>query len=157
MLAAIGLLALIGCSDEPENGPGEVRWDRETCARCAMALSDHRFAAQVRSFADGRNQLYKFDDIGCAMLWLADKPWKDDPKTEVWVADVENSTWLDARTAHYVTGRTSPMGYGLGAQPQATPGSLDYAAAIQHVKDVEERINAPRGGDPHQHPAGEAH
>jgi len=38
-LLLAGLVAwLSACSGEPQTGPGKVRWDREICARCAMAL-----------------------------------------------------------------------------------------------------------------------
>ena len=33
----LGLLA--ACSGEPKTGPVEVKWDRDTCVRCSMALS----------------------------------------------------------------------------------------------------------------------
>ena len=39
---------LSACGQQAETGPVEVRWDQESCTRCAMAVSDHRFAAQVR-------------------------------------------------------------------------------------------------------------
>ena len=62
---------LAGCSGEDATGPGEVRWDRESCTRCAMAVSDRHFSAQVRGGATGqKTRLYKFDDIGCAVVWL---------------------------------------------------------------------------------------
>ena len=53
-----------------------------------MMLSDPRFAAQIRYFPqDKRSKVVKFDDFGCAMLWLEDQPWKQDQATEIWVAD----------------------------------------------------------------------
>lgn len=148
------LFMLAGCSGEPDTGPGKVRWDREVCVRCAMALSDHNYAAQVRGGPAGqKSKLYKFDDIGCAVIWLDQQPWKDNPKTEIWVADHRNGDWLDARKAWYVKGKITPMGYGLGATPEKTPGALDFAQARQHIYEVEEQTHAHRG-DEHQHPAG---
>ena len=99
-----------GCSVEPQSGPGEVRWDRETCERCAMAVSDPRYSAQVRGGpAGGRGRLYKFDDIVCALLWLEKQPWRENPAVEVWVNDHRDGEWLDARSAWYVTGKITPM------------------------------------------------
>ena len=41
------MLAACGRASMPE-GMAEVKWDRDTCVRCSMVLSDRRFAAQVR-------------------------------------------------------------------------------------------------------------
>jgi len=143
------LLLLSACGQQEESGPVEVRWDRETCARCAMAISDHNFSAQVRGGESGkRTQVYKFDDIGCAVIWLDKQPWKDDARTEVWVTDHRNGSWIDARQASYVTDRVTPMGYGLGAQNQAADGGLDFAAASKHVYEVEEGAHKHRGHMP---------
>ena len=99
-----------------------------------MAIGDRHFAAQVRGAAAGEStDLYKFDDIGCAVLWLEQQPWKDDPRTEIWVADYRNGEWIDARKASYVTDRISPMNYGLGAQKEMTEGALDFSQAKEHI------------------------
>jgi len=106
-------LLLAGCSGEQATGPGEVRWDRESCTRCAMAVSDRHYAAQVRGGAAGqRTRLYKFDDIGCAVVWLDQQDWS---------------------LASYVTGKVTPMDYGLGAQREATPGGMDFTRAREHI------------------------
>lgn len=144
---------LAGCSGEPDSGPGKVRWDRDTCVRCAMAVSDHNYAAQARGGPAGaKPRLYKFDDIGCAIIWLDQQPWKDDPRTEVWVTDYRNGEWIEARKAWYVTGKVTPMAYGLGARPDPVEGAMDWQAARTHVYAVEARINIHRG-DAHRHDA----
>ncbi|WP_275099924.1 nitrous oxide reductase accessory protein NosL [Sedimenticola hydrogenitrophicus] len=139
-----GLLTLLvsACSGDPGTGPGEVKWDRDACERCRMVLSDRNHAAQIRYFpADKkRSKLMKFDDIGCAVIWLEDKPWKDDQKTQIWVTDI-NGGWIDARNATYVKGDLTPMEYGLGAQSQPVSGGLDFAQAKAHIFAVEERFN----------------
>jgi hypothetical protein len=108
-----------------------------------MVLSDRNFAAQIRYFADGkeRSKVAFFDDIGCATLWLEDKPWKDDRRTEIWVVDQQSGTWIDARRATYVTGMLSPMEYGLAARAEPVAGGLTYAQAKQHVLEIEQRFN----------------
>jgi len=148
----IALFLLAGCSQPEETGPVDVRWDRETCARCAMAVSDHNYAAQVRGASAGqRTEVYKFDDIGCAVIWLEEQPWKDDPRTEIWVTDHRNGNWIDARKAHYVAGMVTPMGYGLGAQSEAAEGALDLAGAAKHIQMVEETTHKQRGHGHMQH------
>ncbi|WP_456379031.1 nitrous oxide reductase accessory protein NosL [Thiolapillus sp.] len=152
VIGALGLLlVLAGCSGEPDTGPGKVRWDREVCERCAMTVSDHNYSAQVRGGPVGqKGKLYKFDDIGCAVIWLDQQPWKDDPSTEVWVTDYRNGDWIDARKAWYVTGKVTPMGYGLGATPEKEAAALDFEAAKKHVYTVEEQTHSLRG-DSHDH------
>ncbi|MEA3292746.1 MAG: hypothetical protein U9Q71_10660 [Pseudomonadota bacterium] len=148
----LAALLVAGCSREPETGPGEVRWDREVCARCVMAVSDRHYSAQVRGGPGGqKTKLYKFDDIGCAVIWLDEQPWKDDPRTEVWVTDHRDGEWIDARRAYYVKGKLTPMDYGLGAQDDPAEGALDYEQAGAHVYQVEERFNI-HGGQPHPAP-----
>jgi len=151
-IGIIGLLLVLGgCSGEPDTGPGKVRWDREVCARCAMAVSDHNYSAQVRGGPVGqKSKLYKFDDIGCAMIWLDQQAWKDNPSIEVWVTDYRNGNWIDARKAWYVTGKVTPMGYGLGATPEKQAAALDFEAAKKHVYTVEEQTHSHRG-DSHDH------
>jgi len=148
LLLIIFLLA--GCSGESGTGPGEVRWDRESCTRCAMAVSDRHYSAQVRGAAAGqRTRLYKFDDIGCAVVWLDGQSWKNDARTEIWVTDQLSGEWIDARLASYVTGKVTPMDYGLGAQREASPGSMDFIQTREHIYTVDERKHRHVGG--HQH------
>jgi copper chaperone NosL len=132
-----GLWAL-SCGPREETGPGQVRWDRDICERCRMAVSDHYYSAQVRGGpAESRTRLYFFDDIGCAVLWLAEQEWKADPRTGIWVTDYRNGAWLDATACRYELGKITPMDFNLGALPthEVPPGtpSIDYAAAVEHI------------------------
>lgn len=127
---------LAGCGgkgDWPE-GMAEIKWDRDTCVRCKMVISDRRFAAEARGGA--KDQVLKFDDIGCAVFWLMDLGWDKDPNARIWVADLASKgndvKWLDARKAHYV-GKTSPMGYNFGAMATPQAGAFDFAEMRQHV------------------------
>ena len=132
-------LALSACgkSQWPE-GMAEIKWDRETCPRCSMVISDRRFAAQLRG--GPKDMVVKFDDIGCFTFWIRDNlkthPWLADPATRMWVADVTSKgkevIWLDPRNAQYIT-RTSPMGYNFGAVAYPQMGSLDFEGMRQHV------------------------
>jgi nitrous oxide reductase accessory protein NosL len=134
------LLLLTACSNDPGTGPAEIKWDRDICNRCRMVVSDPHFAAQIRHFPEGkRSRVETFDDIGCAMLWLDQQAWKDEPTIEIWVADFRTGDWIDARSATYVTQNTTPMEYGLGAQPG--PGGMSFEQAKSHVYDVEQRFN----------------
>ncbi len=135
-------LLLISCSEEKNTGPGEVRWDREICTRCAMAVSDPKFSAQVRGGeSDKKMKLYKFDDLGCAVIWLDQQKWKDDPRTEIWINDSETEKWIDAKKAWYVKVNNTPMDYGLGAVVEQKDGSFNFEQAKKHVYSVEQRSN----------------
>jgi len=137
------LLLLSACSGEPDSGPAEIKWDRDICTRCSMVLSDRLHSAQVRAVTTPgkRSQVFKFDDIGCALLWLEDKAWRDDPTTEVWVNDHRNGSWIDARTAYYLPGQVTPMEYGLGAQSAPADNALTFAQARQQILELEARFN----------------
>ncbi len=152
LLAGSVMLILSACSRKSETGPVPIRWDQETCTRCGMAISDHHYAAEVRGGPDAdRTRVWKFDDLGCALLWLDEQPWKDRPYVEIWVADQRSGHWLDARKAWYVSGQHSPMGYGLGARSEPAPGALDFTQAKRHVLEVERHEHRYRGPAPMEH------
>lgn len=122
---------LAACHPEPQTGPVEVKWDRDTCARCSMALSDKRFAAQVRG--GPKHLAFKFDDFGCAVVWLKDKPWADDPATEFWAMDMRSGKWIDGRKAYYAPNNSTPMAYGFGAVLLPEPGAVNFDEARKQV------------------------
>jgi hypothetical protein len=132
--------ALSGCKQGNwPDGMAEIKWDRNTCARCNMVISDRRFAAQLRGGPD--DTAFVFDDIGCLVFWLRDKagqfPWINDAATRLWVADVgsksrDDMQWLDPRRAHFVS-KSSPMGYNFGAVAMPQPGSLDFNEMREHT------------------------
>ncbi len=130
-------LTACGQSGAWPDGMAEIKWDRDTCSRCSMVISDRRFAAQIRG--GGKSTAFKFDDIGCAVIWMRDKqqdyPWLTEAATRFWVADVASSgdKWLDARKAHFAGGKTSPMGYNYGAIAYAEAGALDFGEMSSHV------------------------
>lgn len=133
---------LSGCLGDPGTGPVEVKWDRDACDRCRMAVSDRLHSAQVRGGPVGeKTRVYRFDDLGCAVLWLAQQPWKDNPAVEIWVTDHRDGRWIDARRAYYVTGQHTPMEYGLGAQDAPADNALGFEQAVRHIFAVEERYN----------------
>ena len=133
---------LSACGDEGSWPEGMVpfKWDRDNCTRCKMSISDHRFAVQLRG--GPKNTAFKFDDIGCATTWRAEKlkefPWMTDAATRFWVADFDSKgeKWLDARSAHYLTGKTSPMGYNYAAFAQAQEGTLPFESMCQKTSGM---------------------
>jgi len=141
-------LLLSACGKEQTTGPVDVRWDREICARCAMAVSDHKFAAEVRGARKNKKaKVYKFDDVGCAVIWLDQQNWKNDARTEIWVKSHKTEKWIDAKKAWYVELKNTPMDYGLGAQKEKVEGAQNFEQAKKHIYEVEQRFN-PHTGKP---------
>lgn len=134
------LLAACGRADGWPAGMAEIKWDRDTCTRCNMVISDRRFAAEIRG--GEKNTALKFDDIGCLIFWLRDKaaqyPWLAESTTHMWVADAlsrndEPTRWLDPRQAHFLGGRMSPMGYNHAAFAAPQPGSIDFRTLREQI------------------------
>ncbi len=141
LIPGLAASLLLGACDG--RGPEPVRWGEETCALCGHTINDRRFAAQLRGPGA---QVWKFDDIGCAALYLPKQPWGDHPGAEVWVAnsdtkDSDRVTWIDGRMARFVAGRPSPRGYDFGAVTNKPAESLDW---IQFSQALAERV--PPGG-----------
>ncbi len=123
--------ALVACQPGASSGPAQVKWDRDVCGGCSMVISEPHFASQVRG--GPKQQVTKFDDIGCALKWLGQQPWADEPATQVWVARYDAPgpvEWLDAKTARFLPGKTSPMGFNFGAVAGGADGrSFDEVRA----------------------------
>ena len=134
----VSVLLLVSCSQD-KTGPVEVKWDRDACERCRMVLSDRRHSAQVRNGINAK--VFLFDDIGGAVLWLQDKDWRDHPNTEIWVNDHRDGRWIDARSAYYLTGKLTPMQFGLGAQDEPVEGAMTYKQAVPYIIDHEKKYN----------------
>jgi len=136
-LTPLASLLLSACQADGElpNGMQAFKWDRDVCTRCKMVISDRRFASQIRGGPS--NTAFKFDDIGCAATWISEKlkehTWLTDPATRIWVADFANpeKAWLQAATAHYVSGPSSPMGYNYAAYAEPQRGSIGFEAMGQ--------------------------
>jgi hypothetical protein len=132
------LVAVLSACGHKENWPEgmkPIKWDRDTCVRCSMVISDRRFAAEIC----GDNTAFRFDDIGCAMFWLRDHAkyvWSADPATRIWVADATNKgndvIWLDARAARYIN-KVSPMGYNFAASAQVEADAVDFQTMREHI------------------------
>jgi len=146
MAPLVSVCCLAACSGDSGSGPVEVKWDRDSCERCRMVLSDRRHAAQVRGGpADGKSRVYKFDDIGGAIVWLEGKDWKDDAKTELWVTDFRDGRWIDGREAVYLDGQMTPMDFGLGAQDEPVEGGISFQQVRAMVLENEEHRQRHKG------------
>ena len=141
-LTPMASVLLTACGEDKDmpNAMAVFKWDRDVCTRCRMAISDRRFACQIRG--GPKDTVFKFDDIGCAATWLAEKgkefPWMADATTRVWVGEFASGgkNWLDATAAHYVFGKTSPMGYNFAAYTEKQTDSLSFDAMGQKTSST---------------------
>ena len=130
---------LMACGD-PAQGPAEVAWGRTACEHCQMVISDRRFAMQVRL----GDRVHRFDDPGCAVEWLDQKPGGGAEATELWVMDMDGGQWIDARSAFYRPGQRTPMAYGFGAVAKPEDGALDFEALRRRIRERERPGSRPQ-------------
>jgi len=143
LLLATTMLFFTGCEKKKIGGVEEVHWDRDMCERCKMAISERKFAFEIVNPNNGKT--YKFDDIGCAVLWMDEEkiPWKN--KAILWITDAKTGKWIDARSALYTDDSITPMAYGLAAYTKETVPKnhevINYKKAIDIIYEVEKLNN----------------
>ena len=104
-----------------------------------MAISERKYAFEIVNPKSGKT--YKFDDIGCAVLWMDEEkiPWKN--KAILWITDAKNGKWINARKALYTDDSITPMAYGLAAYTsKSVPKNheiVDYKKAVKIIYKVE--------------------
>jgi len=133
----VSFILLSACQDRNGLDARSVHYDRDMCARCAMVVSDRHNTAQVINPHTGK--VYKFDDIGCTILWFEEEhiPWKNE--AVIWVTDVDTGEWIDAKKAYYDTENLTPMAYGFSAhktkeQIDKSQEVIDYQEVVKRVK-----------------------
>ena len=88
---------------------------------CKMLITTEKNSMQVVA-PDGKT--WFFDDPGCMVLWLEDKPFKAHAK--IWVNTIDTHRWIDAKNAWYGVIDQTQMHYGFGARETKTEGSIDF-------------------------------
>lgn len=136
-LTPLATLMLAACGEDGNwaEGMTPIKWDRDACVRCKMIISDPRFAVEIKG--GPKKTVFKFDDMGCAATWRIEKakefPWMTEADTGFWVSDysAKGEKWLNALSAHYLSDRTSPMGYNYAAFAEPQSGSISFDAMTQ--------------------------
>ena len=128
------LLAIIGCEKKQIGAVEKMHWDRDMCERCKMAVSDRKFAFEIIDPKSGK--AYKFDDIGCGVLWLEEEkiPWRE--KAIMWVTDAKSGEWIDAKKAYYTDDSITPMAYGFAAYSEKTKPKGKEFKDFEYVKKM---------------------
>ncbi len=139
-------VVLLGCQKKISDSPQVMHWDRDMCERCKMAISERKFAVQVIN--PKTKKAYKFDDIGCAVLWFEEEkiPWKNEAK--IWITDAKTGEWIDAKNAIYTDDSITPMAFGFGAYAKKNVPSnrhtLDFNHVVKKIFEIE-KLNKNRG------------
>ena len=108
------MVLFLGCSQEEQTkGASKMHWDRDMCARCVMVISDRKNSVQVQE--KNSKKVYKFDDIGCMVIWAQEEKISWINNSSIWVTDVVTGEWIDARKAMYTSDNITPMSYGYSA------------------------------------------
>jgi len=147
LLVLVWVSLFTGCQKKSDNAITQMHWDRDMCERCKMAISERKFAVQV--IDPKTHKSYKFDDIGCAVLWFDEEhiPWRDQAK--IWITDAKTGKWIDARTAIYTDDSITPMAFGFAAYTKETVPPNHHTVGFDEVakRVVEiEKLNQQRGG-----------
>jgi len=134
----LSLISFNGCEKKSIGGVQQMHWDRDMCERCQMAISERKFAVQIINPQSGKG--HKFDDIGCAVLWMDEEkiPWKE--QAIIWITDAKTGKWIDARKAKYVSGAITPMAFGFAAYTEETfpqgANPLSFDAIVKKIKVI---------------------
>ncbi|QOP41542.1 hypothetical protein [Sulfurimonas marina] len=88
---------------------------------CGMIIDELSYASQVVA-KDGKT--WFFHDHGDFVLWLENKPFKDEVK--IWVMSRDTNKWIDAKEAYYSRNEITPMGFGFGAYEQKKEHLVTY-------------------------------
>lgn len=131
------LIAVVACGRRVPDGPEPVAWNHQPCAHCRMLVGEPAHAAQLIT-RDG--DVAHFDDPGCLFEYLDDRQ----PQVHrLWFHDSRTERWLSRDDVGFLTGATTPMGFGLAAVPRATPGAISFDDARRQV------ATRPDGGGGH--------
>ncbi len=123
--AALGAVVILACS-RGTPGPAPLDTRVEACARCRMAVSDARFAAQL--VAPSEEPRF-FDDVGCLRDFLRDA--RNPPRgATAFVADHRTRAWVPAAVAVYTLAPSidTPMASHLLAHADDASRDADPAA-----------------------------
>lgn len=104
-----------------EQIPLEIKLHKYQDSYCGMIIDKLEYASQVIS-KDGKT--WFFHDHGDFVLWLENKPFKEDVK--IWVMSRDTHRWIDAKKAYYSRDEITPMGFGFGAYEKEKEGVVSY-------------------------------
>ena len=134
LLSLFALMIAFGaCEKKPAGGVAKMHWDRDMCERCKMAVSERKYAVQIINPKNDKS--YKFDDIGCAVLWLDEEHIAWSKSAIIWITDAKTGEWIDAKTAIYTDDSITPMAFGFAAFTKANAPKNHRLVDFNRVKE----------------------
>ncbi|NPA33078.1 MAG: nitrous oxide reductase [Aquificae bacterium] len=112
LFALFAFILLFSCETKPT--PEPIRFGKDTCVWCRMAIVDAGFASELKT---KKGKVYKFDAIEClGAFYLSGRVPKDEILA-MWVSDYKQKELIRAESAHYLISPNikSPMGLGIAA------------------------------------------
>ncbi len=130
-------LLLTGCGSA-EIKPVDIAAE-DVCAHCKMAISEKQFAAE---FINQAGDAIKFDDLGCMLEYLKEKP--ETKIATYFFVDYEKKNWLKESTARFVKAEqiSTPMGGGIIAfddSPRAEAAAVKYQSKVLNFSELLKR------------------
>lgn len=104
-----------------EMKPLAIKINKTNDVECGMLIKTNRNAAQT-AVPDGRT--WFFDSLGCLVLWMEDKDFKDDAK--YWVYAMDAKRWIDAREAYFTVADMEELLYGFGAREKRSDQTINF-------------------------------
>lgn len=113
--AAVWLALAVGCGRSDDRSPPQVAYGQTECEHCKMIVSDEPFAAAACVRGDDGVRKIAFDDVGCLLDYLKEKP--DPAPVAMYVHDFKTLRWMPAAQATYVRSDKlqTPMASNLAA------------------------------------------
>jgi nitrous oxide reductase accessory protein NosL len=88
---------------------------------CKMIIKSLDNTAEVVD-VDGRT--WFFDDVGCMVIWLEGKKFKESAK--LWVHTIDSEKWIDAKSSYYGVTDHTAMHYGFGAREKRGERTISF-------------------------------
>lgn len=101
--------------------PLPIKLHKTNDPECAMLIKTQENAAEVVA-PDGRT--WFFDDPGCMVKWIKDKPFK--AKAKLWVHTLDTNHWIEAKKARYGVADHTAMHYGFGSRERDNNHTIDF-------------------------------
>ena len=144
LLALSLLFTLSACEKKVLGEAHKVHYDRDMCDECKMVVSDRAYVAQVLHVK--KDKAYNFDDIGCAILWMSQNQKKCLDDTKLFVADASTHKFIDANTAFWTKGHTTPMDFGFAAYEVKPAGETFSFEEVKKSIRTSKNAKSMQGG-----------
>lgn len=133
------------------SGPEPIKYNKDSCDFCKMAISENQFAAEIIT---KKGRVYKFDDVACMLKYTEANA--DVEIKNYYVSNFLNGEELiDATTALFVKHDDlhSPMGGNAAAfanKEKASEYASKNQANVIEWNDLE-KVNSTESNQPHEH------